>query len=184
MQAILDFKHRIRLTAFAKKLLQFPCMQPALNVGPANALQEYGQEWRQQYSFALLPEPDLLELANLQASRLEVNHDDAEIDISPEQDNDDGNGDATSFTAPECFANQSVYAKPRDYIKSLLLDLPKEKKLTRDQTLFMLRFAAACDEAWEDEKKPPIPLLLVTALIGQAEVPKPLHFPCIMAAEV
>lgn len=53
------------------------------------------------------------------------------------------------------FATQQVFKKPSGYVKHLIEQLPAEKRLTRDQLLFMARFAACCDEAWEDEKKPP-----------------------------
>ena len=34
--------------------------------------------------------------------------------------------------------------------------MPEDQRLTRDQTLFVAKFAKACDEAWEDDvqKKP------------------------------
>ena len=48
-----------------------------------------------------------------------------------------------------------VYAMPSDFIRDLIKALPADQKLTADQTLFMVRFAHACDEVWEDEDKPP-----------------------------
>ena len=49
------------------------------------------------------------------------------------------------------FASQQVFKKPSGYVKHLIEQLPAEKRLTRDQLLFMARFAVCCDEAWEDE---------------------------------
>ena len=53
-----------------------------------------------------------------------------------------------------CFAG-SQYTAPSAYIRSLIDGLPEEERLTTDQTLFMARFAKACDDAWGDEAKPP-----------------------------
>ena len=53
------------------------------------------------------------------------------------------------------FATQGVFRTPSAFISALMADLPKAKKLTRDQTLFMAAFAKACDEAWEDQEKEP-----------------------------
>ena len=50
---------------------------------------------------------------------------------------------------------EGVYARPSDFILALMAALPEKERLTRDQTLFMLRFAQACDEVWEDEEKEP-----------------------------
>ena len=97
---------------------------------------------------------DLIELANLQAGRMDISHDEAEIDVGSEA-GDDAKVSSDNVAPPECFSNQSVYAKPSDYVLGLVTKLPPEKKLTRDQTNFMIRFAVACDEAWEDETKLP-----------------------------
>ena len=61
----------------------------------------------------------------------------------------DGTAHAATFTA------QHVYALPSAYIASLVASLPDGAKLTREQTLFMARFARSCDEAWADQEKPP-----------------------------
>ena len=53
------------------------------------------------------------------------------------------------------FGIHGQYAKPSAYIKDLIKQLPSKETLTRDQTLFMARFAHACDEAWSDQEKPP-----------------------------
>ena len=44
---------------------------------------------------------------------------------------------------------------PSASIRQLLSLLPADERLNRRQTLFMTKFAEACDEAWEDEAKPP-----------------------------
>ena len=54
----------------------------------------------------------------------------------------DGTAHAATFTA------QHVYALPSAYIASLVASLPDGAKLTREQILFMARFARPCDEAW------------------------------------
>ena len=48
-----------------------------------------------------------------------------------------------------------LYAKPSAFIRTLIAELPEKEKLTRRQTLFMVKFVEACDEAWEDEAKMP-----------------------------
>ena len=53
------------------------------------------------------------------------------------------------------FAKDGLYDKPSGFIRHLLEELPSNKKLTRRQTLFMVKFAEACDAAWADESKPP-----------------------------
>lgn len=146
MKNVLDFKHRLRLTQFAKELLLFPCMQPTQAASSPDGVYEFGATWRNQYSLDALPEAELVELANLQASRMEISHDEADIDVNAEEQ-DDTNGGSADDTTPECFANQFVYAKPSDYIMALIAKLPEKEKLTRDQTHFMIRFAVACDEA-------------------------------------
>ena len=76
------------------------------------------------------------------------------MDVAEPDDEEDTEPGAAAAAAV-CFANQEVYATPSAYITSLIQALPDSEKLTRDQTLFMVRFAQACDAAWADEAKPP-----------------------------
>ena len=69
-----------------------------------------------------------------------------------EAEDDDNPGGLGSDPAPAFFADQSVWKTPSAYIvHHLLKSLPPEKALTRDQVLFMMIFAHACDQVWEDE---------------------------------
>ena len=52
-------------------------------------------------------------------------------------------------------AKDGLYERPSSFIRHLIAELPPGERLTRRQTLFMVKFAQACDEAWEDEDKPP-----------------------------
>ena len=101
---------------------------------------------------ASVPEDRALELADLQSSRLDVNHNEEDLEVCGD---DDLNTHNPAAAVPECFADQSVYTKPSAYIWDLVSKLPTNEQLTRDQTLFLVRFAKACDEAWEHENKPP-----------------------------
>ena len=53
------------------------------------------------------------------------------------------------------FASEGLYERPSAFIRHLISQLPANEKLTRRQTLFMVKFSQACDVAWEDEDKPP-----------------------------
>ena len=53
------------------------------------------------------------------------------------------------------FAKDGLYEKPSEFIRHLISNLPTDERLTRRQTLFMVKFAQACDEAWKDEDKAP-----------------------------
>ena len=150
MQQVLSFKHRVRLTPFAKALLELPCMQmPTLDLScAADPQRVHGA----QYLLASAPTAQVLELAALQSSRMEINHKEEDLDISDDAKDE---AQAAAPLTPECFSNQDVYATPSAYISALINKVPADEQLTRDQTLFVARFAQACDEAWEDEQKPP-----------------------------
>ena len=53
------------------------------------------------------------------------------------------------------FATQNVFSRPSLFIQALVRKLPRGEELTRDQTLFLVRFATACDCAWEERDKDP-----------------------------
>jgi hypothetical protein len=113
------------------------------------------ETWRSKYNeLHRAAETDHIELVHLQAERLVVSLDDAEPDVN--HGGDDALPRQPQNMAPEgSFAEQLVFKTPSAYVRHLVEQLPPEKRLTYDQILFMVRFAACCDEAWEDEKKPP-----------------------------
>jgi len=94
-----------------------------------------------------------VKLAESQSERLQSSCKEEDIDISEEEPCAAREGPQDQQAAS--FAQQDVYVKPSGYITALLADLPAAERLTKDQTLFMARFAKACDEVWEDEGKPP-----------------------------
>ena len=47
-----------------------------------------------------------------------------------------------------------LYPTPSAFIKALVAELPPHESLTRDQLLFVVGFAEACDNAFEDADKP------------------------------
>ena len=91
-----------------------------------------------------------LELKQLQAAALETNTEEDHIETKkPQRRLRHKQGAHASF------AKDGLYEKPSGFIRHLLEELPPAERLTRRQTLFMVKFAEACDAAWEDERKPP-----------------------------
>ena len=132
MQKVLEFSHRVRLTPFAKELLKLPCMQVPLQPQPSILEQhEFGSDWRNKYSLAQAPIAEVLKLIELQDSRLPVSHREEDLDLTVDAS---FGGDATA-AIPECFADQTVYARPSAYIAALVAALPPHEQLTRDQYL-------------------------------------------------
>ena len=156
MREVFDFKHRVRLTPYVKALLQLPCMMPGAWDWPVPRAEPlFGAEWRRRYTLLLAADVhEQLPVAKLQGERLEVSREEDNMDVTPAEDDED-QGPGAARPAAACFANQEVYATPSAYIASLIAALPEGERLTRDQTLFMVRFAQACDAAWADEAKPP-----------------------------
>ena len=157
MEDVLNFAHRKRLTKLAKGLLALPCVSEAAPedtgasasteaaAGPAPAagyrpLVAAAREQRHAW-------------ATLQDDRLHGSRD--EDDAGLGNGADEGAGGLGTVPAASCFEG-SAYSKPSAYIAALVCALPEEQRLTRDQTLFIARFAAAFDQAWEDDvqKKP------------------------------
>ena len=158
MEKILDFGHRVRLTPFAKELLALPCMQPgaAGNTPPSAETLQQAAAWRDKYAqVATSDESEVIDIMVLQTKRLGDNHDDAELDVGKAAEGEGLDPPPSGPASPASFAHQEVYRKPSAYIAALIEELPADEQLTRDQTLFMVRFAKCCDEAWEDDKKPP-----------------------------
>ena len=140
----------------AKELLALPCMKPGAVDAGASPLgdAESARHWRAGYAgLAGATEDKHLELIGIQVERMEVSHDDAELDVGGAERGSDELLEGPA--RPASFSDQDVYKTPSAYISHLIASLPLEERLTRDQTLFMVRFAACCDDAWEDEKKPP-----------------------------
>ena len=157
MLKILNFGHRVRLTSFVIELLDLPCLkgdplQGILSDDRLSESQHLAETWRLKYDeLHRAAESDHIEFVQLQAERLDISLDDAEPD---------GGDDAVPRQPQDqalegSFAEQQVFRTPSAYVRQLVEQLPEEKRLTHDQMLFMVRFAACCDEAWEDEKKPP-----------------------------
>ena len=159
MEKILDFGHRVRLTVFAKELLQLPCMQSGAvdAAAPSAARVEREVGWRKHYArIAAANECEHVDILGVQDARLQANHADDELDVANGDDSGASHQPAPARPAqPACFADQNVFSSPSAYIASIMADLPADEQLTRDQTLFMVRFAKCCDEAWEDEGKIP-----------------------------
>ena len=157
MVRLLNFGHRVRLTAFAKELLALPCMQAGTSCDgspPAETL-ERAAVWRDEYAqVATADESEVIDILELQATRLGANHDDAELDVSRPEGGEGLDPPPNIAAPPAAFGPQEVYRTPSAYVAALIAVLPSDQRLTRDQTLFMARFAEACDIAWEDEKKP------------------------------
>ena len=158
MEKILNFGHRIRLTPFAKELLALPCMQAGAtcDVAPSPETLERAAAWRDTYAqVAAADESEHVDILELQATRLDANHDDAELDVSRAEEGEGLEPPPNVPAPPACFVPSEVYRTPSAYIAALIADLPDGERLTRDQHLFMARFAEVCDLVWEDDKKPP-----------------------------
>ena len=92
-------------------------------------------------------------LMTLQAERLKVSRKEEDPDV--EDNAMSGRIGAVQSCEPARFTG-GVFESPSAYIRALVRDLPREQCLTKEQTLFVVSFAKACDEVWCDEieKKP------------------------------
>ncbi|CAK0887182.1 unnamed protein product [Prorocentrum cordatum] len=157
MADVLNFAHRKRLTRLAKELLALPCMSEAAREGA-------GAPEPTEAATAPAPAAGYRPLVtaareerhawgNLHDERLQDNRD--EEDAGAPDGEDAGAGGLGGDPAAASFAS-SVYSTPSAYIAALVAGLPENERLTRDQTLFVAKFAKACDDAWEDDvqKKP------------------------------
>jgi hypothetical protein len=186
VEKILDFGHRVRLTPFAKELLQLPCMQPgAADAATPSAVRvERGEDWRMHYArIAAADESELIDILGIQDARLQANHADDELDVV--NVGDTGADTPARPAQPACFADQNVFSLPSAYIASLIANLPADEQLTRDQSLFMVQFAKCCDRVWEDDGKAPSLrrihhlLLLGQGGSGKTHVVQKLVFPAV-----
>ena len=160
MQKILDYGFRVKLSPFVKELIALPCMQ-SVATGEQRSDEEMrrslheGSAWRANYvELHRADVADQLAFLELQNSRLQRSLDEAEPDDTPAERT---SGEVEAAAPIASFANQTVFTTPGAFIADLVQKLPEKERLTRDQMLFVARFASACDEAWKDEttKKPP-----------------------------
>lgn len=171
MTSIIEMKNRTRLTKFTKELLNLPCM--AADAGIAGTDEEIrdrrARELMRRSCYTDLCQADtqfLMTLRDKQFERLEVNMSEDNVEqlpAIPHQVRSVGLGLPSDAT----FSSQNVYGKPSEFIRALMQDLPSDEALTREQTLFMAKFANACDQAHEDlqlppaDRRPPTHLLLL-----------------------
>ena len=155
MQRILDFGFRYRLSPLVKGLLALPCMQSASQ--PRTCSQASDREaalaWRTPYCrLSSAENAELLDFLAAQRDKLRANPDEADPDVV---EHAVASGAGASESPQARFEWQRFFARPSALVVDLVQHLPAGEKLTRDQTLLVARFAKACDEAWEDETKPP-----------------------------
>ena len=151
MLALMKFEKKGRIAPLAKDLLALLFMSGEINadaVLPNNIL-------HRDLAYTALAEQTIAvhqELIDKQTRGLEINTDEADIEQS-----DDQVKQPKLFDFPDdvCFATQNVYETPSQLIRAMVEALPATQTLTRDQLLFVMGFAAACDEAWEDMEQPP-----------------------------
>ena len=156
MRAILDFEHKRRQTPLLKELLALPFMrtqtEPLEKTESMERHRAAGVVWRSKYQgLADAPLGEKLELKKIQEEALEVNAEEDHIDEVPKPTH----RLRGKQPAVASFASEGLYQTPSAFIRHLVSQLPAKERLTRRQTLFMVKFAQFCDEAWEDEDKPP-----------------------------
>ena len=106
--------------------------------------------WRNQFrGLANAPLSEKLELKRLEESAMDTAVEDEVVPKKPTRRLN------AKQPAVASFARDNLFKTPSAFIKHLLSTIPAEKQLTRSQTLFIVQFAAACDNAWADEQKPP-----------------------------
>ena len=160
----LTYGHRTRLRAFEKELLALPCMDWK-DVLPDHSRASHlfdqgrGEAWRQLYRGLHDSMPDVWsgtdhvdkQLHMLKLQDLAFQDKPAGEDESDDEDEAPGAGDGKD-PEPASFDEAGVHATPSAYIMDLVAGLPEDKRLTRDQIIFAMRFADACDQVWRDEK--------------------------------
>ena len=106
--------------------------------------------WRNMFrGLANAPLSEKLEFKRLQESAMDSAVEDEVVPTRPTRRLN------AKQPAVASFARDNLFKTPSAFIKHLLSTIPAEKQLTRSQTLFIVQFAAACDNAWADEQKPP-----------------------------
>ena len=147
MRSILDFEHKRRPTPLLKELLNLPCMQQQYETTERteDTDRRRVEHILLQSKYKGLEEASVqekLELKRIQGEALETNADESHIEQKKPTRRLHGKQGATAS-----FAKDGLYDKPSAFIRYLIAELPQEEKLTRRQTLFVVKFAEACDEA-------------------------------------
>ena len=143
MLALMKFEKKGRVAPLAKDLLALPFMSGEINVdadSPNNDL-------HRDLAYAVLAEQPIdvhQELIDKQTRGLEINTDEAHIELP---DDKIKQPKVLDFPDDVSFATQNVYETPSQLIRAMVAALPATQTLTRDQSLFVVEFAAACDEA-------------------------------------
>ena len=158
MRAILNFEYRKRLTSLAKELLALPFMSSIGQMDMPSAIQAKrkaeGTLWRAKYrGLTDAPVDEKLRLKKKQEDIMELNTEEDNIEVAaapPKR-----LSKKTKVNPLASFAMDGLYDKPSAFIRDLIDKLPKKENLSRGQTLFMVKFAQVCDDAWEDQDKPP-----------------------------
>ena len=152
MISVLNFEHRLRLTAFVKELFSLPCMSPA-----GRRSESHGEVGSGTLPLVLrraagflheLDRADQALLMTLQAERLTVSRKEEDPDV---EDSAVSTRIAAEQSCELARFTGGVFESPSAYIRALVRDLPREQRLTKEQTLFVVSFAKACDEVWRDE---------------------------------
>ena len=161
MQAILDFAHKPRPSQSLKELLEMPFMNTDAAQNPDS---ESVRHWKEQRrAHGAVERKDYQDLANADLAtklRLKRAQHDA-LEVNAEEDHIEEVAQPTRRlrgkqpAAASSFLKEGLYETPGAFIRHLISELPADKRLTREQECFMVVFAKACDEAWEDEKLPP-----------------------------
>jgi hypothetical protein len=162
MVKVLNFGHRLRLTKFVKDLLDLPCMShmrprsvgeqesggETLHLGEQGRGSETLDPVLREAGDGLheLDGRDRARLLALQAERLKVSRREDETDME-------------ECIVPMCAGRLpeearfkgEMFETPSAYIFWLLRSVPSTERLTRDQTLFVVAFANACDQVWKDD---------------------------------
>ena len=158
MRAILDFEHRKRLSSLAKDLLDFPFMEAMIGMDLPERLQAKRRAeatlWRQGYRGLIdAPVEEKLILKKKQEELMQISAEEDTVELAPLPQKR-SRAETTGIPLAS-FAAEQLYATPSAFIRHLVEKLPVAQRLTREQTLFIVKFAEACDQTWEDQDKPP-----------------------------
>ena len=119
MLSILQFKHRLRLTPFAKALLELPCMSREEEDTLDSARDTDSERKQRSHCFCLQEQPqrEQIRLAQLQDSLLHVSRDEADPDV--DVSNNTSVPAASGAKPQEASFGSSTYRSPSAYIRSL-----------------------------------------------------------------
>ena len=86
------------------------------------------------------------ELRDKQSQALEMSIEEDNIERAPTPVSSAAHG--VPWLAPDAtLKDQPVYATPSALVRAGIRALPPKERLTRDQTIYMVKFAVPCDEA-------------------------------------